>query len=85
MASTLIGCVTHDRQAYCIDRFLRTVFGTGMKIVFIDNSRTDAYAALLRKRGLSVIRDEDPSETRIGSIISSRNKLREHFLSTDFT
>ena len=83
VSKILIGCVTYDGHAKFIDEFLEHFSNLSSKadIVFAYNSFSEEYPDLLRSRGLNVIRDKPlEGDTRIGSIIRGRNRIREHFL-----
>jgi len=88
----LVGCPTYSGQEYCLDRFLAgldAISYDSVEVVFVDNSDDDMYLKRLKDikmagKKITVLKDAI-SDTRISRIISSRNRVRDHFLKGDYS
>lgn len=76
----LVGCPTYDGHERCMDRFIESIkslSNNDFGVLFVDNSKTDAYANKIGLRGFEVIRMV-PVENRVQNILLNRNKIIEH-------
>ena len=73
----LIGCPTHNRYAYCVDRYLESVKSlrySNYDLLLVDNSPDDSFEKELKAKGVNVIRIKycEPARERI---VRARNVL----------
>jgi len=87
----LIGCPTYAGKEYCHERFLeglKNISYSPADLLFVDNSEGEEYFHKLKKielpgRNITVLKDNITGPP-ISKIISSRNRVRDHFLSGDY-
>lgn len=78
----LVGCPTHERYAYCFDKYLdavRKIDYSNFDVFLVDNSKGDKFFNRIKNENVSVVKTEyfdDPKER----IVSSRNVIRQKVL-----
>ncbi len=81
----LIGIVTSDLKKYCFGKLVEAIRKQTFQdfdVLFVDNSDGD-YDKFIESKGFRVIKDL-PKDTRINSIISGRNIIRNEFLKGEY-
>lgn len=79
----LIACITYEGHALHLNKFLESIKNLDDKadLIFIDNSDDENYSRILS--GFKSIKSSSKG-TRIGRIISARNKARKYFLDNNY-
>jgi len=79
MKKILVGCPTSDNKSYCLKEYVEGIKKLPYKnhdILFVDNSKSQAYSKKIRSMGFKVIKDYYKENAR-DRITSSRNIIRE--------